>query len=128
MIKVYKRSNGKLNGVAISKMKVKRKGEEMNISLPQALEMAKPYGVTAISLGGCIEGSPIHEGSPGAMRRSGHAHNSQSDPNYGCICFKAHSFKGITPTLYWHEVAHIWRHSWTQAQCDKWAWRQARSH
>ena len=93
----------------------------------QMLKLASPYGVIAIYFGGCIKGSPIYPGQPAAMRRSAHAHNSPKWPHYGTICFKAHSPERIRPTLFWHEVGHIWRRSWTEKQCNKWAWQQART-
>ena len=85
------------------------------------LTAVAPYGVTGIGFGGCIEGSPIHPGQPGAMRRSAHAHNVPGDPNYGVVCFKALGWGAVRASLFWHEVGHIWRRSWTEGQCNTWA-------
>lgn len=93
----------------------------------QMLSLARPYGVRAINFGGCIKGSPIHPGQPGAMRRSAHAHNWPQDTHYGTICFKSMSAEKIALSLFWHEVAHIYRRSWTEKQCDRWAWHQVRA-
>jgi len=37
------------------------------------------YGVKGVHSAGCVKGSPIHPGKPGAMRKSGHAHNCKED-------------------------------------------------
>jgi len=94
------------------------------MTVKEMLELGKPYGVTGISIGGCIKGSPIHLGEPGAMRKRGHAHAGKHCDNQGCICFKAHTPERIGKRLFWHEVAHIYRPSWTETQCNKWANRQ----
>jgi hypothetical protein len=103
---------------------------KINMTKEELLEIAKPYGVKEINFGGCLEGQK--KGFKGAMRRSAHAHNSPKYPEYGLICFKGgikHAIGLINnkPTqLFWHEVAHIYRKSWTQTQCDKWGWQMVR--
>ena len=92
-----------------------------------ALERACSFGVRAIHLGGCVTGSPIHPGQPAAMRRRAHAHSYTGDPYLGTVCFKAHTLERVPDTLFWHEVAHIYRHSWTETQCDTWARRKVRA-
>ena len=107
--------------------------------------IAEKYGVKGISLGGCAKLN--YKGTKTAMRRSGHAHWYQKrymdylakyDPRnlklVGWICVKSSKTEkllkgnGQPNELFWHEVGHIYRSSWTQKQCDKWAWNQARSY
>jgi len=90
------------------------------------LEIARQYGVIDWHFGGCAEGSPIHKGQPGAMRRRGHAHHHPTDILFGHICFKAHSIERVPARLAWHEIAHIYRRSWPQEQCESWARKMAR--
>ena len=92
------------------------------------LAWARSYGVKAINFGGCIKGSPIHPGQAAAMRRSAHAHSVPGPqfPHYGTICFKAMGPERISGRWFWHEVAHIWRRSWTEGECSAWARRQVR--
>ena len=92
------------------------------------LEIARQYGVVDWHFGGCARGSPIHVDHPAAMRKSAHAHNSLGWPLSGHICFKAHSLDRVNKTLIWHEIAHIWRRSWSEAQCDSWARKMAHGH
>jgi hypothetical protein len=98
--------------------------------LDELLAVAKTYGVTDINLGGCKWGQD--QGFKGAMRRSAHAHR----PGYGYtgqICIKSSKVeKLLTPSkrpseLFWHEVGHIYRKSWSQKQCDSWARRMVKS-
>ena len=96
-------------------------------SVEQMLRLAQPYGVTRVTLGGCVRGSPFRPGEPGAMRRSAHAHHRPGQPYHGAICFKAHSPERITRSLFWHEVAHIYRRSWTEGECNHWARQQVRA-
>ena len=84
------------------------------------------YGVLGIHFGGCFLGSPIHQGQPAAMRRSAHAHNIRKSENFGHICFKAYSPDRILPSLFWHEVGHIYRPSWTEEKCNKFGRSMAR--
>jgi hypothetical protein len=100
-------------------------------------QIAKPYGVVGISFGGCIKGKA--KGLRGSFRRKAHAHcypqkKGYKFPFYGWICFlsskpeKRAIQKNGNPThLFWHEIAHMRRRSWTEAQCDKWAWKMVRS-
>lgn len=96
------------------------------------LEIAKPYGVKGIEFGGCVQKHSI--GLKGAMRRQGHAHCSKLDKWYGWICIlSSNPYKRVIDkydkprTLFWHEVGHIYRNSWTEGQCDKFAWKQVRN-
>lgn len=105
------------------------------------LEITKPYGIKGINFGGCIELQA--KGFKGAMRRKAHAHwvkKTYKDFHgtdykwYGWICFKtihpekrAFNIKNAKPTkLFWHEVGHIYRSSWTEEQCDDFAKKQIR--
>jgi len=92
----------------------------------EMLELGKPYGLTAVCFGGCVLGSPIHPGEPAAMRQSAHAHNRPDDERHGWVCFKAYTPERISPGLFWHEVGHIWRRSWTEGQCSKWGRQQVK--
>jgi len=127
------------------------------MNLETLLQIAKPYGVQGISLGGCVELN--YKGTKTAMRRSAHAHcfrkcsclwckgeiiPSDSEAyekhlnkigiNYGWICVKSSKIeKLITPSgnpsqLFWHEVSHIYRPSRSQKQCDDWAWQMVRNY
>jgi len=96
------------------------------------LKIAKPYGVVGINFGGCV--SAQAKGFKGSMRRKAHAHCQTHNKWRGWICFlsltperRAISKNGKPSHLFWHEVAHIRRRSWTEKQCDKWAWQQVHS-
>ena len=94
------------------------------------LKESRPYGVKGIAFGGCVQGKA--KGFQGAMRRRAHAHHHPGYPWHGWICFKTanpekRAIRNGKPThLFWHEVAHIYRRSYTQGQCDTWAWRKVR--
>ena len=98
------------------------------------LEIGKPYGVRGINFGGCVEGQA--KGFQGAMRRKAHAHwykKGLTPKWHGWICsLSANPIKrfitkdGRPSSLFWHEVAHLYRKSWTEKQCDKWAWSKVR--
>ena len=89
------------------------------------------WGVNGVGYGGCVRGNRFRSG-PGAMRRRGHAHSERDDPLAGWICIKAfnpsrrYTSTGKPSMLVWHEVAHIWRRSWTEKQCDAFAWKMVR--
>mgnify|MGYP001563849263 CR=1 FL=1 len=104
------------------------------------MSYARPYGVKGINFGGCIDLN--YKGTYTAMRRSAHAHwfkkryveykkthHPEELKNLGWICVKSsHIEKLLTADgrpnhLFWHEVGHIYRGSWTEGQCDKWAWK-----
>lgn len=88
-----------------------------------------PYGVTSLNFGGCRNGSPIHPGRPGAMRRSAHAHcvkRFETPAMLGAICFKAERIENVRVTIFWHEVGHVWRPSWTETQCNAFGRKMAR--
>ena len=93
------------------------------------LKLSRFYGVKGISFGGCVELKV--KGFRGAMRRRAHAHCYKDDKWNGWICFLSKTPEnrairnGKTTRLFWHEVAHIYRPSWTQKQCDKWAFTKA---
>ena len=61
-----------------------------------------------IFIGGCIE-----RGEGSSIRRSGHAHNDNRDPNFGAICIKGKTHhllrlhNGEPTNLLKHEYAHI---------------------
>jgi hypothetical protein len=103
--------------------------------MEKLLEIATPYGVKGINLGGCISGQA--KGYKGAMRRSAHAHCYPSYKAivlgqkvtvpldwYGWICIKSSKIEkllkkdGKPNELFWHEVSHIYRRSRTQQECD----------
>ena len=94
------------------------------------LAEARPYGVRGITFGGCVRGKA--KGFQGAMRRKAHAHCYMGDPWRGWICFlsetpEKRAIRNGKPThLFWHEVAHIFRRSYTEKECNRWAWRKVR--
>ena len=94
----------------------------MTPAILEMLEQVRPYGVIGISLAGCVDGHA--EGRQGAMRRSGHAHMGRDQRWSNWICFKAHTLEHVSKTLIWHEVGHIYRRSWTEAQVEAWARKQ----
>jgi len=105
--------------------------------MDKLLTIGKPYGVVGINFGGCVESQA--KGFQGAMRRKAHAHftywRGWEQKWGGWICFlsekperRAIRKDGRPTHLFWHEVAHIYRRSWTEGQCDKWAWKMVRSH
>lgn len=104
---------------------------------------ARLYGVKGINLGGCVKLN--YKGTCTAMRRSAHAHwakkryveylkihNPKGLEHQGWICVKSSRTEKLLTTdgrpnhLFWHEVGHIYRGSWTEGQCDKWAWNMVR--
>jgi len=97
----------------------------------QLLKHGRPYGVKGIAFNGCVAGHV--KGFKGAMRHKAHAHCYPEDIWYGWICFLSHNpekraWRNNKPSrLFWHEVAHIWRRSWTEKKCDKWAWKKVRN-
>ena len=107
------------------------------MTIQDLLEIAKPYGVVGISLGGCVDLN--WKGTKTAMRRSGHAHNcpvwkGKKLPHYGWICIKSSRIErllkadGKPNQLFFHEVSHIYRRSRTQKEGDKWAWNMTRNY
>jgi len=102
------------------------------MNLEQLLEIAKPYGVKGINLGGCIKLN--YKGTHTAMRNSAHAHCFPKYENYGYICVKSSKIEKLVnsnnkPTqLFWHEVSHIYRRSRSQKDCDKWAWKMVANY
>lgn len=97
------------------------------MSIQDLLNIGKKYGVKSISLGGCnikLQGN----GELGRFRARAHAHLGK---NHGSICFLTADIEklqnnGKPNTLFWHEVAHTYRKSWTHKQVEKWARSQAR--
>ena len=108
------------------------------------MSYARPYGVKGINFGGCAILN--YKGTSTAMRRSAHAHcsykkyldywtihNPKKLESLGWICVKSsHIEKLLTKDgrpnhLFWHEVGHIYRSSWTEGECDTWAWKMIRS-
>lgn len=100
------------------------------MKLVKLLKISRQYGVRGIHFGGCIESQA--KGFQGAMRRKAHAHCHPADKWCGWICFLTknpdkRALRNSKPTqLFWHEVGHIYRRSWTQKQCNKWAWHQVK--
>ena len=108
------------------------------------MSYARPYGVKGIHFGGCV--IPNYKGTSTAMRRSAHAHwvkkryvdylkiHKPEELEYiGWICVKSGKIEklltadGKRPNhLFWHEVAHIFRSSYTEGQCDTGAWKKLR--
>ena len=98
------------------------------IKVPEAL---KPYGVKGIFVGGCVL-----RGEGSSFRAKAHAHaiipgtrNYYGDGKFlGWVCVRSaqrlFTSSGKISQLLWHETAHIWRRSWTENQCDKWARQQ----
>ena len=84
-----------------------------------------PYGVKGIFIGGCVE-----RGEGSSFRRRAHAHCRPQFGHLGWICIRSarrlYTLNGGWSRLVWHEVAHIWRRSWTEKQCDTFAWRKVR--
>ena len=99
-------------------------------SSPELAELVR-YGVRGLAVGGCVEG--ITAGRKGAMRRFGHAHCRPKDETtwLGWICMKGlrrlYRQDGRWSWQVWHEVAHVWRRSWTEAQCTAWARKQVQA-
>ena len=103
-----------------------------NIPVPNEL---KPFGVKGIFIGGCIR-----RGEGSSFRAKAHAHciisgtrNYHGDNKFlGWICVRSakrlFTSSGNISQLLWHETAHIWRRSWTEKQCDIWAWQQIRRY
>ena len=93
----------------------------------------KQYGVKGIFIGGCIV-----RGEGSSFRAKAHAHSIiPGTRNYhgsgeflGWICIRSikrlYTSSGKLSQLLWHETAHIWRRSWTEKQCDRWARQQQR--
>ena len=98
------------------------------IPVPKEL---KAYGVKGIFAGGCVE-----RGDGSSFRARAHAHcvipgtrNYSGDGRWlGWICVRSakrlYTAHGTLSQLLWHETAHIWRRSWTEKQCDTWAWKR----
>lgn len=83
------------------------------------LVLLAPYGVKHIQVGGCMKNGRLRR-----FRRKAHAHTGLSDPQRGVICVL--SAKRLSePLLLFHEAAHIYRRSWTEKQCDGWAYYMA---
>jgi hypothetical protein len=98
-------------------------------AIPVPAELAK-YGVRGIFVGGCVD-----RGDGSSFRRRAHAHCQKVGGQYGewhgWICFRSPKRLWVSGTnrpsqLLWHEVAHIWRRSWSQKQCTQFARRQVR--
>jgi hypothetical protein len=105
----------------------------MNKVIEQLVQIGKPYGVKRINFGGCYEGQV--KGFKGAMRRKAHAHCHVSDDYRGCICVLSHEphrrivgRDGYPTRLFWHEVGHIYRRSWSEKQCDKFGVKMQREY
>lgn len=99
------------------------------MTINELLTISEPYGVKSISIGGCNVNLQ-KTGQLGRFRARAHAH--MASEHFGYICFLTGNIdKLITNnrpnTLFWHEVAHVYRKSWSHKQVEKWARSQARA-